>query len=485
MKAWGRSVDWQRVTPVAWHGHERGVDTLVRSFAAVPDGQRVRLAKKTSNLFRSRESAGAGLDVSGLAGVIEVDPVTKTADVQGMCTYEDLVDATLPYGLAPLVVPQLKTITLGGAVSGMGVESTSFRNGLPHESVLEMDVLVGTGEIITCSREENVELFRAFPNSYGSLGYVVRLKIELEDVAPFVELEHVRYSDLTQFQDALASVAASGTWEGREIHGLDAVAFSPDEQYLVLAFQAVNAPGTSDYTRDAVFYRSIQHPAGTKHDFLTIRDYIWRWDTDWFWCSRAFGAQNPQVRKMWPRQLRRSSFYWKLVGLDKKYDLEYRFLKKPKNLPRTERVVQDIEVTDTHLADFLEWFFAASDIEPVWLCPIRLRSGVEELSGVGLPESAPWPLYPLDPGTTWINVGFWSGVPADHVSPAQEPGAFNKLIEQKVSELGGHKSLYSEAFYSREEFGQLYGGDLPEQMKQKYDPDRRFPGLYEKTVNNA
>ena len=66
-----------------------------------------------------------------------------------MCTYEDLVDATLPHGLMPLVVPQLRTITLGGAVTGLGIESTSFRNGLPHESVLEMDVLTGAGEIVT------------------------------------------------------------------------------------------------------------------------------------------------------------------------------------------------------------------------------------------------------------------------------------------------------------------------------------------------
>ena len=73
------------------------------------------------------------------------------------------MDATLPYGLAPLVVPQLKTITLGGAVTGMGVESTSFRNGLPHESVLEMDVLTGTGEIVTASAEHNVDLFRGLP----------------------------------------------------------------------------------------------------------------------------------------------------------------------------------------------------------------------------------------------------------------------------------------------------------------------------------
>ena len=66
-----------------------------------------------------------------------------------MCTYEDLVAATLPYGLSPLVVPQLKTITLGGAVTGLGIESASFRNGLPHESVLEMDILTGAGELLT------------------------------------------------------------------------------------------------------------------------------------------------------------------------------------------------------------------------------------------------------------------------------------------------------------------------------------------------
>ncbi len=65
------------------------------------------VAKKTSNLFRSRSEEQEGLDVSGLSGVIEVDPVACTADVQGMCTYEDLVDATLPHGLMPFVVPQL------------------------------------------------------------------------------------------------------------------------------------------------------------------------------------------------------------------------------------------------------------------------------------------------------------------------------------------------------------------------------------------
>ncbi len=103
--------------------HSAGVGRLLASYRAIPPNATVRLAKPTSNLFRARaKTSGKGLDVSGLAGVIAVDPENRTADVAGMCTYEDLVAATLPYGLAPLVVPQLKTITLGGAVTGLGIE---------------------------------------------------------------------------------------------------------------------------------------------------------------------------------------------------------------------------------------------------------------------------------------------------------------------------------------------------------------------------
>ena len=127
---------------------------LRQSYEAIPAGAPVRLAKRTSNLFRPRaEVTAPGLDVSGLRGVVALDPRARTADVQGMCTYEDLVDVTVAHGLMPLVVPQLRTITLGGAVTGLGIESTSFRNGLPHESVLEMDVLTGAGDLVTATRD--------------------------------------------------------------------------------------------------------------------------------------------------------------------------------------------------------------------------------------------------------------------------------------------------------------------------------------------
>src|SRR5262245_29358061 len=230
--------------------HAAAVETLLASYHAIPDGQPVRLAKRTSNLFRLRTPTGVpGLDVSGLRGVIAVDAANHTADVQGMCSYEDLVDATLPHGLMPLVVPQLRTITLGGAVSGLGIESTSFHAGLPHESVLEMDVLNGGGEIVTAKADnEHADLLATFPNSYGSLGYATRIRIELAPVSARVALRHVRFADQKELADAIAQIVADGSYQGEPVQFLDGVVFTPKDSYLTLG-RWTDEPGeTSDYT---------------------------------------------------------------------------------------------------------------------------------------------------------------------------------------------------------------------------------------------
>jgi len=61
-------------------------------------------------------------------------------------------------------------------------------------------------------------------------------------------------------------------------------------------------------------------------------------------------------------------------------------------------------------------------------------------------------------------------------------GAWNRRIEEEVSRLGGHKSLYSEVFYSPEEFASLYGGEHATRLKSEFDPDGRFATLYDKAV---
>lgn len=444
--------------------HAIGVARLLESYRALPPTASVRLAKPTSNLFRSRAKPSAkGLDTTGLRDVIAIDPHARTADVSGMCSYESLVAATLPHGLAPLVVPQLKTITLGGAVTGLGIESTSFRNGLPHESVLEMDILTGAGEIVTASPRTHEDLYRAFPNSYGTLGYAVRLRIALEPVEPFVALRHLRFQSLTELVATMDRIITAGTLDDRRVDYLDGVVFSAFESYLCVGTQTSASGPVSDYTGQQIYYRSIQHDAGVRDDRLTIHDYLWRWDSDWFWCSEAFGAQNPRIRRLWPRTLRRSSFYSKLMNYEQRFHIGDR-IELRHGRPRRERVVQDIEVPIERSVEFLDWFLANVPIEPIWLCPLRLR-------GEG------WPLYPIRPQQTYVNVGFWSTVPVGSTE-----GQTNRRIERKVSELHGHKSLYSDSYYSPDEFGELYGGDTYRVVKKRYDPDSRLLDLYAKAV---
>ena len=457
----------RRVTPDrGLTRHAQAVDRLRASYEAIPAGKTVRLAKRTSNLFRPREANRApGLDVSGLDGVIAIDVENAKADVQGMCTYEDLVDATLPHGLIPLVVPQLRTITLGGAVTGLGIESTSFRSGLPHDSVIEMDVFTGAGEVVTVRPGD--ALFDAFVNSYGSLGYATRLRIELERVPGFVALRHVRFDDAGLLAKTMAEVVETREYDGQRVDGLDGTAFAPGEYYLTLARWSDEAGvKPSDYGGQQIYYKSIQQRAT---DVLTMYDYLWRWDTDWFWCSAAMGAQHRVVRRLWPRRYRRSDVFHRLIALNDRVGLIDR-IDRLKGRPQRERVIQDVEVPVERLEEFLEWFDREVGMRPVWLCP---------LVSPGTVTGAAWPSYPLRPRTTYVNIGFWGTV---HVGPDAPDAPVNRAIEAKVHDLDGHKSLYSEAFYDRATFDHLYGGENLAAVKATYDPDVRFLTLYDKAV---
>jgi FAD/FMN-containing dehydrogenase len=450
--------------------HRAAVARLQRDYAAIPPGHRVRLAKRTSNLFRFAGGApSAGLDVSAFGHVLRVDPASRTAVVGGMTTYEDLADATLAHGLMPLVVPQLKTITLGGAVTGLGIESTSLRNGMPHESVTEMEILTGDGRVVTAAEGgEHAALYRGFPNSYGTLGYALSLIIELEPVTPYVHVRHFRFDEPEACMAAVAQIARDGSYQGHRADFVDGTAFGLDEMYLTVGAFSEVAPWRSDYTRERIYYQSIRGP---QEDFLTIRDYLWRWDTDWFWCSRPFGVQHPVIRRAWPRRYRRSDTYRRLVALDRRYGLSAA-LNTGRGRPPNEDVIQDVEIPVERGAEFLRWFSGQVGMSPVWMCPLRLRG------------DRTWPLYPLRPGQVYVNFGFWGTV---GLPPGAANGYYNRKIEEQVTALGGRKGLYSTSFYSEDEFWALYNGPDYQELKREYDGSGRLASLYDKcvTFNNG
>ena len=432
-------------------------DRLAESLRLQPGGE-IRLGKTTSNLFRDREIQDNTLDVSDFQHVLSVDPHTRVIETEGMVTYEALADAALTHSLMPAVVPQLKSITIGGAVGGIGIESSSFRFGLPHETILEMDVLLGNGDIVCCTPDnEHRDLFFGLANSYGSLGYILRLKIEGIPVKPYVRLTHLYFQDRTEFFSRIET-ACSEPYDF-----VDGVVFSEGEHYLVLGEFCEEAPYTSDYTYLKVYYRSIRERS---EDYLTVRDYLWRWDTDWFWCSKNLYAQNPLMRRFLGRKRLNSITYQKLMRWNTRVGVTRR-LNALTGIHR-ESVIQDVDIPLENAPAFIDFFEREIGIQPVWICPAQHDRSRGE-----------YPLFPMRDDTLYINFGFWDGVRSRQTYLR---GHFNRLIEDEVAKLGGIKSLYSESFYSQETFDQQFGGEHYRALKARYDPDNRLKDLYQKCV---
>ncbi len=441
--------------------HSRKKETLAARLSEQRSGGgAVALQKETSNLFRDRSSGPRQrLDVRHFNEILNVGG--DVVDAEGMASYEALVDACLPHGVMPAVVPQLKTITLGGAVAGVGIESSSHRYGLVHDTVLEIEVLLGDGRIVTATRDnQHADLFFGFPNSYGTLGYALRVKARTIPVKPYVRLRHLPFSAGRHFFETLEELLKTSAADF-----IDGVVFDPGQMYVTLGTFEDEAPYTSDYTFQNIYYRSI---AEKREDYLSIKDYLWRWDTDWFWCSKNVGAQNAILRRLvYGKGRLGSKTYTKIMRWNSRAGLT-RKVERLLGL-HSESVIQDVDIPIARAAEFLDFYSRNIGLWPQWICPIGFNPGSR------------FTLYPMR-HDWYVNFGFWD---VKRTREARPPGHFNRMIERKVTELGGIKSLYSDSFFPEDEFGRLYAGEVYRKLKEKYDPAGAFPTSYEKCVLRA
>ncbi len=205
-------------------------------------------------------------------------------------------------------------------------------------------------------------------------------------------------------------------------------------------------------------------------DLLTARGYLWRWDTDWFWCSGNLGFERTWVRALAGRELLRSTTYRRLLALEHRWQLTARKRRLTGENQR-EPVIQDVEIPIERAGDFMRFFADEVGIVPVWVCPVRASE-----------DAGRFPLYAMRNGALYVNFGFWSSV---ELLPGMSEHHHNRRIEAVVEDLGGRKSLYSTAFYDRAEFDRIYDIGAYEKLKTTYDPDGRLPDLYAKTVMRA
>ncbi len=435
---------------------------LAAQAARTASGAPLALAKRTSNLFRDRRAAPRSrLDLGGFRHVLGSSDADGWVDVEGLATYEDVVAWCLPRGIMPAVVPQLKTITVGGAAAGVGIEATSFRHGLVHHTLRELEVLLPHGEVVVCTPDnEHRDLFFGFPNSYGCLGYALRVRLATIPVQACVHVRHWHFSHPQLFLNALARACT-------DRHDfVDGVVFGPREFVLSTAAFEARAPWQSDYTFQQIYYQSLRE---RDEDHLAAADYLWRWDTDWFWCSRQFGVQHRWVRRLLGRGRLNSRTYGRWMRLNARWGLARR-LARWRGLYR-ESVIQDVDIPLPRAAEFLAFLQREIGIHPVWTCPVR-----------GDRPGEPFALYALRAAPLYVNFGFWDVL---QTREARERGHYNRLVEREVLRLGGIKSLYSDSFFTPEEFGAAYGQEAYRALKQRYDPLGRAPQLYDKCVARA
>src|SRR5262245_44685228 len=97
--------------------YEKKKENLLADLQKNPTHRKISLRKSTSNLFRPQTGSNKDkkIDVRNFNQVVQIDPQNRRAEIEGMATYFDIVNETLAYGFLPPVVPELKSITVGGA----------------------------------------------------------------------------------------------------------------------------------------------------------------------------------------------------------------------------------------------------------------------------------------------------------------------------------------------------------------------------------
>ena len=150
--------------------------------------------------------------------------------------------------------------------------------------------------------------------------------------------------------------------------------FAPGEHYLVLGEFADDAPYTSDYSYLQMFYRSIR---ARSEDYLSVRDYLWRWDTDWFWCSKNLYAQNRLIRRLLGRKRLNSITYQKVMRWNNRVGLTRRLGTLTRR--HREAVIQDVDIPLENAPAFLSFFQREIGIHPILDLP-------------GTPRGQAWPL---------------------------------------------------------------------------------------------
>lgn len=130
----------------------------------------------------SVNAAGDVVDISRMNRILSFDEGTGVADCEAGVTIRDLWRHVLPLGFWPRVVSGTMFPTLAGA-AGMNIHGkNNFKVGTIGDAIVDFDIVLPTGELVSVDRSTNPELFHAAIGGFGMLGAMTRVRIATKKI---------------------------------------------------------------------------------------------------------------------------------------------------------------------------------------------------------------------------------------------------------------------------------------------------------------
>lgn len=386
------------------------------------------------------------LDVSDLNQILHIDHDKKICVAEPGITFVDLVRETMKHGLVPITVPELKTITIGGAVAGCSIESMSYKFGGFHDSCLEYEVVTAKGDVLICSADnENSLIFQMMHGTFGTLGIITKLTFKLVSAKKYV---HVIYKKFNNLSDYLKE-----TWriyQEKDFDFMDGIIHSPTELVLSVANFTDEAPYAHNYDWMRVYYKSTKT---RKEDYLKIPDYFFRYDK---------GVTNVTPSSFLGRLL----FGWFLNSSSVLRLVE----KFHKIIPSGQiPVTVDTFIPFSKMPEFLRWYEKEVNFFPLWYVPYKRVRDYE-----------------------WIDTKYMNNIKdelfldiAIYGLKKRSDKDYYKILEDKLTQINALKTLISTNHYTESEFWKIWNKDNFDKVKAKTDPDNILRDLYAKTCKNS
>ncbi|KAJ1530360.1 hypothetical protein ONE63_005272 [Megalurothrips usitatus] len=395
-----------------------------------------------------------------LVDILELDAEKRTVRVEPLVTMGQLTAMLDPLGWTLPFVPELDDLTVGGLVMGTGVETSSHKYGLFQHICVAYELALADGSIVQVTKESDPDLFYAVPWSYGTLGFLTAVEIQIVPALRFVKLQ---YEPVRSLDEAASVIKRQiGLPEGNEF--VEALMFSKDEG-VVMTGNMVSCADRGKLNEIGRSYKPwfFEHvrsflTTGPAVEYIPLRDYQHRHSRSLFWEIKEiipFG-NNPVFRYL---------FGW--MTPPKVSLLKLTQTKAVKTLYENNHIIQDMLVPIDTLKDAVLFFDKEVEVYPLWLCPFRLPS---EPGMLRVPADA-----------MYIDIGVY-GVPK---RPGFDPKQTTRRIEAFVAKAKGFQMLYADTYTTKEEFRSMFDHTLYDKMRARLKCDRAFPEVYDKVCRKA